>query len=48
MGEPCFVGHRIVEEISNPAPKQVIDYLEYKWECTECGAHIVSNNDRCT
>ena len=33
LGEPSLVGHRIVEEISNPAPRQVIDYLEYEWKC---------------
>ncbi len=47
LGEPCFVGHRIVEEISNPAPRQVIDYLEYEWECTECGSHTASRHPDC-
>ena len=47
LGEPCFVGHRIVEEISNPAPRQVIDYLEYMWECTECGSHTASRHPDC-
>jgi transposase len=41
------VGHRIVEEISNPAPRQVIDYLEYGWECTECGAHTTARHPDC-
>jgi len=47
LGEPCYVGHRIVEEISNPAPRQVIDYLEYGWECTECGAHTTARHPDC-
>ena len=47
LGEPCLVGHHVVEEISNPAPKQTIDYLEYGWECTECGAHTSSRHPDC-
>ena len=47
LGEPSRVGHRIVEEISNPAPKQVLDYLEYEWECTECGQHTSSRHPDC-
>jgi len=26
------VGHRVVEEISNPSPRQVIDFLAYEYE----------------
>jgi len=37
LGEPSHVHHNIIEEISNPAPKQVIDFLEFGWECPECG-----------
>jgi transposase len=47
LGEPSEVRHRIVEEISNPAPRQVIDYLEYGWGCTECGSHTVSRHPDC-
>jgi len=47
LGEPCFVGHRIVEEISNPAPRHVIDYLEYEWECKACGSHTASRHPDC-
>ena len=47
LGEPCFVGHHIVEEISNPAPRQVIDYLEYEWECEACGSHTASRHPDC-
>jgi len=47
LGEPTRVGHRIVEEISNPAPRQVIDYLEYGYECTECGAHTTARHPNC-
>jgi len=41
------VDHRIVEEISNPAPRQVIDFLEYSWECSECGSQTVSRHPDC-
>jgi len=47
LGEPSHVGHRIVEEISNPAPRQVIDYLEYEWECEACGSHTASRHPDC-
>jgi len=47
LGEPSYVDHRIVEEISNPAPRQVIDYLECGWECTDCGSHTVSRHPDC-
>jgi len=47
LGEPSLVGHRIVEEISNPAPRQVLDYLEYEWMCTECGTYTFSRHPDC-
>jgi transposase len=34
------VEHHVVEEISNPAPKTVIDYLEFRGECPSCGAKV--------
>jgi transposase len=47
LGEPSAVSHRIVEEISNPAPRQVIDYLEYGYMCETCGTHTVSRHPDC-
>ena len=47
LGEPGLVSHRIVEEISNPAPRQVIDYLEYEWMCEVCGSHTASRHPDC-
>ena len=47
LGEPSSVGHRIVEEIGNPAPRQVIDFLEYRWECTECDASTSARHPDC-
>jgi transposase len=46
LGEPA-VGHRIVEEISNPAPRQIIDYLEYRWKCEACGERTSSLHPDC-
>jgi len=47
LGEPSYVGHRVVEEIGNPHPRQVIDFLEYGWECTECGSHTTARHPDC-
>ena len=47
LGGPSRVGHRIVEEISNPSPRQVIDFLEFGWECGECGSSTTSRHPEC-
>jgi len=47
LGGPSSVGHRIVEEIGNPAPRQVIKYLEYRWTCTECDASTSARHPDC-
>jgi transposase-like protein len=47
LGEPCYVNHHLVEEISNPSPKRVIDFLEFRWECIVCGAETVSRHPDC-
>jgi transposase len=47
LDEPSYVDHNIVEEISNPSPKQVIDFLEFEWECGACGSHSVSRHPDC-
>jgi len=47
LGEPSFVGHRVVEEVSNPHPRQVIDYLTYEYECPECGGHTAARHPDC-
>jgi transposase len=41
------VGHRIVEEVNNPAPRQVIDYLEYRYECASCGSCTTARHSDC-
>jgi transposase len=47
LGEPSYVGHRIVEEIMNPSPRQVIDYLSYEYECPSCGGHSTARHPDC-
>ena len=47
LGMPVHVGHRIVEEIPDPAPRQVIDFLEFGWVCPECGASTTSRHPEC-
>lgn len=47
LGEPCYVDHHVVEDISNPKPKQVIDYLEFVWECDSCGSQITARHPEC-
>jgi len=47
LGEPSYVGHRVVEEISNPSPRQVIDFLTYEYKCTECGSHTTARHPDC-
>jgi transposase len=40
LPQPEVVEHHVVEEISNPAPKTVIDYLEFRGECPSCGVEV--------
>ncbi len=47
LGEPSSVSHRIIEEIGNPAPRQVIKYLKYRWTCTECDASTSARHPDC-
>jgi transposase len=47
LGEPSSVDHRIVEEISNPAPRQVINYPVYEYTCPACGSSTVSRHPEC-
>ena len=48
LGEPSYVKHHIVEEISNPAPRQVIDFLEFEWACEACGSHMTARHPDCS
>jgi transposase len=44
---PEVVSHHIIEEISNPSPRTVIDYLELGGGCNECGTYNVSIHPDC-
>jgi transposase len=47
LGEPHYVNHHVVEEVSNPSPRHVIDFLEFEWNCKVCGTHTVSRHPDC-
>jgi transposase len=47
LGKPSYVDHHVVEEISNPQPRMVVDFLEFTWNCAGCGADIVSRHPDC-
>lgn len=47
LGDPYSVCSRTVEEINNPAPRQVIEYLEYQYTCPTCGEHVSSTHPDC-
>jgi len=41
------VGHHFVEEISNPHPRQVIDFLEFEYKCTRCNGYSLATHQDC-
>jgi len=47
LGPPKFVSHNPREEISNPSPKEVIDFLTFEGECDTCGAYNVARHPDC-
>ena len=47
LQEPVHVGHYIVEEISNPHPRQVIDFLEFEYKCTSCDTYTSTRHPDC-
>lgn len=47
LGMPHSVCSRTVEEINNPAPRQVIEYLEYIYDCPTCGTQVSSTHPDC-
>ena len=44
---PEVMDHHVVEEISNPSPRTVIDFLELGGKCTACGAFNVAFHQDC-
>src|SRR3989304_2783597 len=47
LDEPVHVGHHFVEEISNPHPRQVIDFLEFEYKCTSCDTYTSARHPDC-
>lgn len=44
---PQVVDHHIVEEISNPSPRTVIDFLELGGRCDACGTYNIATHPDC-
>jgi len=44
LDEPTSVKRRVIEEIPEPQPKQVIEFLEANYDCPRCGAHVVARH----
>jgi len=47
LDEPAHVGHHVFEEISNPKPRQVIDYLEFEYKCVTCNLYTSTRHPDC-
>ena len=47
LQEPTYVRHHIVEEISNPHPRQVIDFLEFEYKCPSCKGNTSARHPDC-
>ncbi|MEW5994628.1 MAG: IS66 family transposase [Candidatus Hadarchaeota archaeon] len=47
LRRPKVVKHHIVEEIPEPSPVVVIDFLQFEGDCTGCGAHVVARHPDC-
>ena len=47
LQKPVHVEHHLVEEISNPHPRQVIDFLEFEYKCISCGTYASTRHPDC-
>ena len=47
LKDPMHVGHHIVEELANPHPYQVIDFLEFEYKCSACGTYSSVRHPDC-
>ena len=47
LSQPVHVGHHVFEEIANPHPRQVIDFLEFKYKCNTCNAYTSTRHPDC-
>ena len=47
LAQPVHVEHHVFEEIANPHPRQVIDFLEFAYKCTTCNAYTSTRHPDC-
>jgi transposase len=47
LADPVHVGHHVFEEIANPKPRQVIDFLEFEYKCTLCDTYTSARHPDC-
>jgi len=47
LNEPTHVEHHIFEEIANPKPQQIIDFLESQYTCNTCNAYNYARHPDC-
>jgi transposase len=47
LGEATSVKRRVIEEMPEPQPRRVIEFLEANYHCPRCGAHVVARHPDC-
>jgi len=47
LTQPIHVGHHIFEELANPHPRQVIDFLEFNYKCKTCNTYTSTRHPDC-
>jgi transposase len=47
LGKPACVNRRIVEDIPEPQPVVVKEFLEFEGDCPRCGTHVISRHPDC-
>lgn len=47
LGKPARVKRRIIEDIPEPQPVVVKEFLEFEGDCLSCGAHVIARHPDC-
>ena len=47
LGKPVKVESKIIEEIPEPRPVKVTEFLVRHYECKSCGEHVAASDSRC-
>ena len=47
LAQPIHVGHHVFEELANPRPRQVIDFLTFDYKCTVCNTYSSTRHPDC-